>query len=121
MSLPQFLIKVEVYINGNNPHVEFKLPEGATSLANLTYKLNELLSDIDNIRVRKIEFREDCIDSNGRVKCNLIELKTDEDVKTMWKSFRRRITKGSIELDAHIIRFVDDIIKMLKHPEPSIW
>ncbi|XP_058724840.1 uncharacterized protein LOC131596250 [Vicia villosa] len=116
MSLPQFLIKAEVYFNRNNPPTEFKLPDGATSLANLTYKLIELLPTNDNRRVRKIEFREDWFNSYEMVKYNLIELKTDEDVKALWKSFCRRITKGLIELDAQITRFVDDIMKMLKRP-----
>ena len=69
--------------------------------------------------MRKIEFREDWIDTDGKVKYNLIELKTDEDVKNMWRSFRCRLTKGSIELDAKISRFVDNIMKMMKRPESS--
>lgn len=46
-------------------------------------KLNELLPDTENRKVRKIEFHEDCIDTDGMVKYNLIELKTDEDVNDM--------------------------------------
>lgn len=83
----------------------------------MTSKLNELLSDTENRKVRKIEFREDLIDIDGRIKYNLIELKIDEDVKDMLRSFRCRLTKGPIELDAKISRSADDIIKMTKHPE----
>ncbi|XP_058772492.1 uncharacterized protein LOC131646478 [Vicia villosa] len=119
MSIPEFLIGLQVYFNGRNPVVEFKIPDDTTSLARLKEKMNELLTDSDNRRVTKIEFLEDWIDTNGRVKYNLIELKDDEDVKVMWKSFRRRITKGLIELDAQIQRSVDDIMKMLKRPESS--
>ena len=119
MSLPQFLIKAEVYFNRASPPVEFRLPDGTIYLAGLTSKLNELLSDGENRKVRNIEFRENWIDTNGRVKYNLIELKTDEDVKEMWRSFRRRITKGPIELDAKLSRFVDDIMEILKCPEAS--
>ena len=97
MSLPQFLIKAEMYYNDNNPLVEFKLLNGFESFATLKETLNNLLSDSDNRRVTKIEFWEDWIDTNGMVKYNLIELKNDEDVKAMWKSFRCRITKGLIE------------------------
>ncbi|CAL5191473.1 unnamed protein product [Lathyrus oleraceus] len=64
-----------------------------------------------------IEFREDWINIDGKVKYNPIELKTDEDVKKMWRSFQCRITKGPIKLDARISRSVDDIMEMLKHPE----
>lgn len=53
------------------------------------------------------------------VKYNLIDLKTDEDLKAMWRSYQCMLTKGPIEFDATISRFVDDIIKMLKHPESS--
>ena len=53
------------------------------------------------------------------MKYNLIELKNDEDVKAMWKSFHRRLTKGPIELDAEIRRSVDDIMKCLIRPESS--
>lgn len=70
--------------------------------------------------MRKIEFCEDLIDFNGRVKDNFIELKIDEYLMVMRRSFRRRLTKGPIELDAKILRFVDEIIKMLKESSGSI-
>lgn len=53
------------------------------------------------------------------MKYNLIELKTDEDMKEIWISFFRRITKGSIELDARLSRSVDDIMEILKCLESS--
>ncbi|XP_058733243.1 uncharacterized protein LOC131604845 [Vicia villosa] len=120
MFLPQYLINVEVYFNGRNPAVQTKIPDGPESFATLKETLNNLRLDSDNIRVTKIEFREDWIDINGRVKYNLIELKNDEDVKATWKSFRRRIIKGPIELDAQIQRSVDDIMKCLIRLESSV-
>lgn len=51
-----------------------------------------------------------------KVKYNHIESKTDGDLKVMWRKYYCRLTKGSIEFDATIYRFVDDIIKMLKRP-----
>lgn len=81
MPLPQFLIKTEVYFNGASPSVEFRLPDDTTSIAGLTSKLNELLPDTENRKVRKIEFREYQIDADERMRYNLIKLKTDEDVK----------------------------------------
>lgn len=96
MSLPQFLIKAKVYFNGASPPIEFCLLDGTISLVAFISKLNELLSDTDNRKVRKIQFHKDWIDINGRAKYNLIELKIDEDVKDMWRSFRCRLTKGSI-------------------------
>lgn len=47
------------------------------------------------------------------MKYNLIKLKIGEDLTVMWRSLCRRLTKGPIELDAKISRFVDDIINML--------
>lgn len=54
MPLPLFLIKAYVYFNGVAPPIEFWFPDDTKSLAVLTSKLNELLSDIDNRKVRKI-------------------------------------------------------------------
>lgn len=50
---------------------------------------------------------------------NLIELKTDEDLKEMRRSFRCRITKRSTELDARLSRSVEDITEILKRPKLS--
>ncbi|XP_050914747.1 uncharacterized protein LOC127129638 [Lathyrus oleraceus] len=119
MSLPQFLIKAEVYFNGASPPVEFRLPNDTTSLASLISKLNELLLDTETMKVRKIEFHKDWIDTDVRVKYNLIEFMTDEDVKEMWRSFFRMITKWSIELYVRLSRSVDDIMEMLKRQESS--
>ncbi|XP_050896827.1 uncharacterized protein LOC127103621 [Lathyrus oleraceus] len=119
MSLSQFLIKADVYFNGASPPIEFRLPDGTTSLAGLMSKLNELLADTKNRKVGKIEFREDWIDTDGRMKYNLIELKTCENVKDIWRSFPRRITNGSIELDAKISRSIDDIMKRMRRLESS--
>ena len=119
MSLPQFFTDVSVFFNGCKPAVATKIPDDSGSFANLKETLNDLLPDSDNRRVTKVEFREDWIDTNGWVKYNLIELKKDEYLKAMWKSFHRRETKGPIELDAEIWRSVDDIMKCLIRPESS--
>lgn len=101
-----------------NPLVEFRLPKDTACLVVLRSTLNDLLSNTGNKKVSKIEFREDQIDIGGRVKYILIELKTDEDLKAMQRSFHRRLTKGPIGFDATISRCVD-IIKMLKRLESS--
>ena len=80
--------------NDNDPPVEFKLSDGSKSFVTLKETLNNLLPDFDNRRVTKVEFWKDWIDTNRRVKYNIIKLKNDEDVKAIWKSSRRRITKG---------------------------
>lgn len=53
------------------------------------------------------------------MKYNFIEFNTDEDVKDMWRSFRCRLTNGSIELGVKILRSTNDIIKMMKCSESS--
>lgn len=53
------------------------------------------------------------------VKYGLIELKIDEDLKVMRRTFHCRLTKGSIKFDATISRSVNNIIKMLKCLESS--
>lgn len=67
--------------------------------------------------MNKIEFCVDWIDTDGKVNYQFIELKTYEDLKVMWRTYHHRLTKGSIEFDANILRFFENIIKMLKHPE----
>lgn len=59
------------------------------------------------------------VDTDARVKYDYIELKSDKDLKVMWKTYHCRLTKGPNEFDVIISRPVDDIIKMLKHPEFS--
>lgn len=55
----EILIRVKVYLHGNNLFVKFKFLDGVTSLVNFIDKLNELLSHTHNKRERKIEFCED--------------------------------------------------------------
>lgn len=63
----------------------------------------------------KIEFCTNCIDTDGKVKYNLIELKIDEDLKVMWRTYHRRLTKGPIEFAVITSRFVNDITNILNH------
>lgn len=72
-----------------------------------------MLPDTNNRKASKIEFCENWIDIDGKVKYNLIKLKTDEYLKAMWRTYHCRLIKGPIEFDATISRSIDDIIKML--------
>lgn len=53
------------------------------------------------------------------MKYNNIELKTSEDLKVMWRTCHYRQTKGPIEFDTIIVRFLDDIFKMLECSKSS--
>lgn len=65
----------------------------------------------------KIEYRSPLIDNEGNIRFNKFELKIGEDLKVMWSIYHQYQTKDLIEVDAKIVRYVDDIIKMLKLPK----
>lgn len=65
----------------------------------------------------KIEYRSPLIDNEGNIMFNKFELKIGEDLKVMWSIYHQYQTKDLIEVDAKIVRYVDDIIKMLKLPK----
>lgn len=54
-----------------------------------------------------------------KVKYDLIELKTIEDLKFMRKTYHCRLIKGVVEFDVRVFRSLDDIIKILKCLELS--
>lgn len=83
----------------------------------MTSKLNKLLPDTDNRKVRKSEFHAYWIDIDGKMKYNIIKLKADNGLIVIWRSFHPRLTKGPIEIDVKISIPIDDIIKILKRPE----
>lgn len=115
--MSQFLFKAKVYFNRVKPLVEFRLPKDTTGLVLLRSKLNNMLPDTKNRKVSKNKFLALWIDIDGRVKYDSIELKSDEKFKVMRKIYHLRLTKGPIEFDATITRFVNNIIKMLKCQE----
>lgn len=108
-----------VYFNGVKSPVDFWLPKDIITLCVLRSKSDNLLSNIDNRKMIKIEFRAPLIDIEEKVKYNNFELKTDEGLKVVWRIYHCRPTKGLIEFDMTIARFVDNIIKMFKYPESS--
>lgn len=68
----------------------------------------------------KIVFYATWININGRVKYDQIKLKIDEDMKAIWKTYHRRLTKGPTKFDATISKSIDDIINMLCHLESPV-
>lgn len=72
-----------MYFNGVKSPVEVRLLEDTTCLTVLTSKLKDLFPDAENRKVGKIDFCADWIDTDGKVKDNFIELKTDEELKVM--------------------------------------
>ncbi|MCI80221.1 photosystem I P700 chlorophyll a apoprotein, partial [Trifolium medium] len=45
-----------------------------------------------------------------------MELRNNDDVRTMFSIFPRYMTKGPIELDATLVRSVEDICANMIHP-----
>lgn len=65
------------------PPVELGLPEYTTCLALLISELGNMLAQTENRKVSKIMFLAPLIGTDGMVKYDRIELKSDEDLKVM--------------------------------------
>ena len=71
----------------------------------------------DDWTVTSVDYRKPSIRSDGSVKFSKMQLKNDDDVRTMFSIYSQHSTKGPIELDAKLTRSVDAILANLKHPE----
>lgn len=107
-----------MYINSVKPHVDLTITKD-THIVVLKFKLDNILYHIDNKKVVKIEYHSPSIDNEGKIWFSKFELKMDGDLKLMWSTYHRYETNGLIKVDATITRSVNDIIKILKHPESS--
>ncbi|XP_058741641.1 uncharacterized protein LOC131614028 [Vicia villosa] len=120
MSLYNFMVDTIVYYTGTKDPMKLPIPEDCERLEALKSLVNEALPETDNRLVSKISYRENwSIDVDGRISYNVVELKCDNDMKDMWKSHRRKITKGPIEFEVNLTRSAEDVLKMLVRPESS--
>ncbi|XP_058751977.1 uncharacterized protein LOC131625098 [Vicia villosa] len=108
-----------IYFNGAKPPLQFSFSED-TPLAELITILNSLLQYTENMKVVKLEYRSPSLDTEGNVQFTQFTLKTDDDLKVMWSTFRRYSIKGPLEVDAKIRRF-EDVIKMLQRPQLPVY
>lgn len=60
------------------------------------------------------------IDNEEKIQINKFELKTNEYLIIMWSTFLHYEIKGPIEVGAKITKLIEDILKMLKRPKPSL-
>ncbi|MCI23305.1 hypothetical protein A2U01_0044484, partial [Trifolium medium] len=81
--------------------------------SDLKHQLNSLLHFRNQRRVTDIEYRRLFVCSNGTVMYTNMKLQNDGDVKTMFSIFSRYMTKGSIELNAKLVRSVEAIMSNL--------
>lgn len=68
----------------------------------------------------KLYYRSSAVDNEWNIQISKFELKTDEDLLVMQSTFHSYETKGLIEMNANVVRSIKDILKMLKHPQPSL-
>lgn len=116
--MSQFWYLVFVFFDDVKPPIDFWLTED-TPLVVLKSKLDNLLQYTNKRKTFKIEYHLPSIDNEGKTKFNNFELKTYEDLKVMWKTYHRYKKKCLIEVDMTIVRFIGDIVKILKYPESS--
>jgi hypothetical protein len=108
-----------VYFDAETPNM-FRIAVDST-LSDLNQQLDEINrccnNRNDDRNVTSIDYRKPSIRSDGSVKFSKMQLKNDDDVRTMFSIYSQYSTKGPIELDAKLTRSVDAILANLKHPE----
>jgi hypothetical protein len=99
-----------VYYNGEKLnlfriHVDITLGD----LMHQLTQLNGLVHHRDQRRVTVVEYRRLSVCSDGTVLFTNMKLQTNGDVRTMFSIYSQFMTKGSIELDAKLVRSVKSI------------
>ena len=103
-----------VYYNKGKP-ILLRIRVDVT-LSGLKDQLNQINCDLhyrDTRSVDSIEYRRPSTGSDGSIEYTQMKLKNDDDVRTMFSIFDQYNTKGTIELDALLIRSFEDIRKSL--------
>lgn len=90
-----------VYLNEANPPHLFMLSEDMF-LVDLKFKLNTLLRYPKNRRIVKHGYRSTSIDNERKIRPTMLELKTDNGLKSMWSTFYNYSTNDLIEVDVTI-------------------
>lgn len=75
---------------------------------------------IDNPIMTKIEYCSPTINNERKMKFRKFEMKTNENVRVVWSKFNLYTTKGPIKVDAKLERSTNNILKVMKHYEPSV-
>jgi hypothetical protein len=107
-----------VYYNGKKPPHLFKIRTDVI-LSGLKSQLNEInleLNRRDTQRVDGVEYRRPSTDSSGSLRFIRMKLMNDDYVRTMFSIFCQYSIRGPIELDASLVRSVEEILKSLIRP-----
>jgi hypothetical protein len=97
-----------VYYNNGTPNL-VRIRDDVT-LSDLKRRLSSLHQFGEQRSVTEIVYRRPSICADGTVLFTKKELRTDDDVRTMFSIFTRYMTKGPIELDATLVRSVEAIL-----------
>ncbi|MCI22866.1 hypothetical protein A2U01_0044044 [Trifolium medium] len=81
----------------------------------MKHQLNSRIHFRDQRRMTDVEYRRSSVCSDGTVLFTNIKLQNDGDVRTMFSIFSEYMTKGPIELNAKLLRFVEAISSNLIH------
>jgi hypothetical protein len=106
-----------IYYNGGKSNI-FRVHVDAT-LADLKHQLTQLNSRLhfcNERRVTDLEYYCHSVCSDETVLFTNMKLQNDGDVRTVFSIVSQHMTKGSIELDVKLVRFVQVICLNLIHP-----
>ncbi|KAK2443186.1 hypothetical protein QL285_014310 [Trifolium repens] len=109
-----------VYFDAGTPPNMFRIDVDST-LSDLKQQLDEINrccnNRNDDRNVTIINYRKPSVRSDGSVMFSKMQLKNDDDVRTMFSIYSQYSTKGPIELDAKLTRSIFAILANLKHLE----
>jgi len=114
---PNTKLAAVYYNGGTRPHL-FRICNDVTlfGLKDELDQLNRQLNHRDTRRVVGVEYRCLLSDSTGSLHFSRMKLTNNDDVRTMFSVFGQHNTRGPIELDASLVRSVEEILKSLHQP-----
>jgi len=107
-----------VFYNGGKPPYLFRIPTDVT-LSGLKSQLNQINLELnyrDTQSVDDVEYRRPSIGSARSVQFTRMKLMNDDDVRTMFSIFDQFSTRGLIEFDISLVRYVEHIQQSLIRP-----
>ena len=107
-----------VYYNEGKPPHLFRIRNDVT-LSGLKDELDQIIRQLnhkDTRRVVGVKYRCPLSDSAESLRFRRMKLTNDDDVRTMFSVFGQHNIRGTIELDASLVRFAEQIQKSLIWP-----
>jgi len=105
---PNTKLAAVYYNGGKSPHL-FRIRNDVTlsGMKDEMDQINRQLNHRDTRRVVGVEYRCPLSDSAGSLRFSWKKLTNDDNVRTMFFVFGQHSTRGSIELDASLVRFAE--------------